>query len=489
MITSRFYIVLTSIFILFGAIGCGGSSSSGDSGTSRRSTSPLIIEKIQLHDWNQESDDNICKALEKYNELTIGAAFTPREDANNDQALIELESILSEQFDTDLTVLSREPRISTLSVELVNCSALSRLRALPQVKFVDAEYALPLLPEDVFGFVLSLGLSGDSLQHDEFNPAFYDSDSSNLSYTEFLDKSDVVNTNTVSVMKDHHLQDIYDEFAFFGSPEIGVAVLDNGVVPQYMDYLSASGSFQTQGFYTPNVDGAVADGIHPKSSDMLYVTQLIKPLMNHGSTMAERVYKVAPHVTIRSVRASSFIYWYKPSQFNSVTNAILELAVDPSIRVISASQGTIIHIHKIERAIEYFNAHDKIFVSAGGSSTPFLKKFVGIGFPANLPSTISASGIKDTKLTNGEYVLGTVAHGGPENDFIVEGQDASSPSTSHTAGMIGLVWSANPSLTRQEIIDIFITSSHFYQKNGKKHPKFGWGKVNAYMAYKKAILH
>ncbi len=489
----RSYFFLTPLFILLGVTGCGSSDSSGSSNESSKSvTTPInpetpSITKTPLLDWNQQSDTYICEALKKHNELTIGTTFTPREDDKNDNALRELEKILETTYTNDLKIISREPRISTLSVEMLNCAVLTSLRSLPQVKFVDPEYALPLLPEELFGFVLSLGGDDEILPYDEFNPAFYDAQSNDLGYTEFLDQSVVATTNTVSVMKDHQIQKIYDEFEFFGSPEIGVAVLENGVVPQYMDYLSASGYYQTQGFYTPNEDGAEPDGIHPQQSDMLYITQLIKPLMHHGSTMAARVYKVAPRVTIRSVRASSFIYWYKPSQFNSVTNAILELAVDPEIRVISASQGTIIHIHKIERAIEYFNAHDKIFVVAGGSSIPLFKKFVGIGFPANLPSTISASGIKDTELTNGEYVLGTAAHGGPENDFVVEGQDASSPSTAHTAGIISLIWSVNPRLSRQEIIDIFIESSHFYQRNGKKHPQFGWGKVNAYTAYKKAI--
>lgn len=494
---------LTALFfVLLSLTGCDGSSSSTSSTSSSDSSKSIASQanpdtpatpdtptytKIPLPDWNRQSDIYICKALEKYNELTIGATFTPREDDKNDRALRELEDIIETEYADDFKILSREPRISTLSVEVLNCGALSDLRALQHVKFVDPEYALPLLPEELFGFVISLEGNDAPLPYDEFNPAFYDAQSNDQSYTEFLDQSKVAVTNTVSVMKDHQIQDIYDEFAYFGSPEIGVAVLDNGVVPQYMDYLSASGYFQTQGLHTPNEANALPDGIHPLESDMLYVAQLIKPLMRHGSTMATRVYKVAPRSALRSVRASSFIYWYKPSQFNSVTTAILELAVDPEIRIISASQGTIIHIHKIERAIEYFNAHDKIFVAAGGSSAPSINKYLGIGFPATLPSTISASGIQDTTKTDGEYVLGESAHGGPENDFVVEGQDASSPATAHTAGMFSLIWSANPSLSRQEIIDIFIESSHFYRETGKKHPIFGWGKVNAYMAYKKAI--
>ena len=49
--------------------------------------------------------------------------------------------------------------------------------------------------------------------------------------------------------------------------------------------------------------------------------------------------------------------------------------------------------------------------------------------------------------------------------------------------MIGLLWSANPELTREQIIDILIRSSSNYRRLGRKDPVFGWGKIDMYQAF------
>jgi hypothetical protein len=70
----------------------------------------------------------------------------------------------------------------------------------------------------------------------------------------------------------------------------------------------------------------------------------------------------------------------------------------------------------------------------------------------------------------------------------VERNQASSEATSAMAGMVTLIWSAKPSLTPQQIRDILIQSSYFYQNNnGQKHPKFGWGTVDALQAFEMAL--
>ena len=138
----------------------------------------------------------------------------------------------------------------------------------------------------------------------------------------------------------------------------------------------------------------------------------------------------------------------------------------------------------ITRAIDYFNSFDKLFISAAGTSFPFVRDFVKIVFPANLPSTISTTGIKDTRETGSDFELGKQSHGGVENDFVVDHVGSSSESVSSTAGMIALLWSANPTLTREQIIEILIRNSSQGRSGGGKHPVFGWGKVDMYQAFR-----
>ena len=49
--------------------------------------------------------------------------------------------------------------------------------------------------------------------------------------------------------------------------------------------------------------------------------------------------------------------------------------------------------------------------------------------------------------------------------------------------MIGLLWPANPQLTREQIIDILIRNSGNYRRLGRKDPVFGWGKNDIYQAF------
>ena len=50
--------------------------------------------------------------------------------------------------------------------------------------------------------------------------------------------------------------------------------------------------------------------------------------------------------------------------------------------------------------------------------------------------------------------------------------------------MIALLWSANPALTREQIIDILIRNSSQGRSGAGKDPALGWGKVDMYQAYR-----
>ena len=149
--------------------------------------------------------------------------------------------------------------------------------------------------------------------------------------------------------------------------------------------------------------------------------------------------------------------------------------------------GTIFHIHQIKNAIVYYHSKGKIIACAAGTTPEEIKDLLGIIFPANLPWTVSVTGIDNRENTNGEFIAGSTAHTGRQNDFCVEQSAASSEATARMVGMFALLWSANPDLTREEIMDIMITSSHFYHETGQKDPDFGWGTVDMLEAVEKAL--
>ena len=156
------------------------------------------------------------------------------------------------------------------------------------------------------------------------------------------------------------------------------------------------------------------------------------------------------------------------------------MADEPDIKVISMSMAGPFAYNQMTSAIRYFNSKNKLMINAAGSSVGFLRDLLGVLYPARIPETISTTGIKDLDNTNGNFVLGENAHGGRNNDFTIEGASSSSTATSIFAGMITVIWSINPDLSREELIQYMIDHSTFNTQQGSKHPKFGWGKVDMY---------
>ena len=139
-----------------------------------------------------------------------------------------------------------------------------------------------------------------------------------------------------------------------------------------------------------------------------------------------------------------------------------------------------ISFNQMTTAIKYFNNQNKIMIAAAGSSVPIVRDLLGMLYPGRNPHTISVTGIYDFDETNGQMVLGINAHGGIRNDFVTEDAESSSTGTSYFAGMLAVIWSINPALHRDVLIQMVIEHSNFYQTQGSKHSKFGWGKVDMF---------
>ena len=478
----RFSVVFFYAVVLVGCNTPWSSDSSSD--TSSRGTADNLLDDFKiLFDWNVQSDNFICSGIQANNNLiSVGVSFSPSDIQLNTRAIDGLQVYIEEDFQGLIEVVGREDRLSILNVEMLDCNALGALRALPVVEFVEAKYVAPISKEVLFDSMVEMQSRAvsknidieDDIVEEVFNPGLYDPGMSDTSYVDHVRSID---ERAADRIERHGVNRIYEEFGFYGAPTVGVAIVDNGVFESEIDYLSQGrGDFATEG-YVRSFGANESDGSHPQPYDLFGLLQFIEDMYRHGTIQATLVYTMAPHINFKSVRGAPFVFWFMPSQFQGAVDSILALAEDPTIRVISSSMGTIIHVHEIERAIEYFNAKDKLYFSAGGTSTRYLKDLVKVVFPASLSSTISITGIKPTVETGGEFILGRDAHGGPETDFVVDHSDDSSQAVSTTAGMVGLLWSYNPSLTRDQVLDILVKSSSNYQAIGRKDPVFGWGKL------------
>jgi serine protease len=299
--------------------------------------------------------------------------------------------------------------------------------------------------------------------------------------------------NTLGVvLQRHNIDDVYRQYQNFGEG-VGIAVIDNGIVPFARELFETNGYGEryTLGYHNPlwflPWEAGNNDGIEPLESDALGISVLFEPQWLHGSGMIQSAFVVAPNSNITCVRGSTAIVILFPSMIYGISNAIKAMADREEVQVTNMSMGTFFYVHRIAMAINYYDSKGKILASAAGTSFEEIKDLLGVIFPANLPNTIAVTGIENRETTNGEFVEGSTAHTGIHVDFCVEKSAASSEATARMVGMFALIWSANPELTRAEVLDIAIRASHFYQLQGFKDPSFGWGTVDMLQAVEMAM--
>lgn len=218
------------------------------------------------------------------------------------------------------------------------------------------------------------------------------------------------------------------------------------------------------------------------------------PRNANGATMG-----VAWRSNLAFVRGCEDVVLDGSSERTGVKNALVQLGNNTSVRIISMSIGTPFSSSTLEDGVNYAYGKGKLIFAAGGTSFS-LTSWWGVIYPAKLSKCVAMTGIKE----NGNTC--TVCHDGSEIDFTVTMERSvnsdktslsyhtsgnlpsyvggSSTSTAMGAGIASLVWSAKPTLTRDQVLNILTTTAQFYpSKNSTK----GWGKLNAVNAVNAAI--
>ena len=226
----------------------------------------------------------------------------------------------------------------------------------------------------------------------------------------------------------------------------------------------------------------------------------------HGTSMAATIagprnsaflpVGVAYNCNLISYRGTSDVLLDGYHEQNGVAQALVELANNTSVKIISMSIGHIFDIDKIADAIRYAYAKNKLIIAAGGTSTTFTN-WVGVIFPARMDETVAVTGIIDAP----GYTTCAVCHKGAQIDFTVIMEHSyndshhsvclgyyngsktyvggSSVATSTTAGIAALIWARHPSWTREQVLSKMQQSASAYPN---KTDDFGYGSIDALAA-------
>ncbi|WP_418122435.1 S8 family peptidase [Chryseobacterium sp. PTM-20240506] len=199
---------------------------------------------------------------------------------------------------------------------------------------------------------------------------------------------------------------------------------------------------------------------------------------------------VAYNANLIAYRAAENVVLETSSEQTAVKIAFTELGNNNNVKIISMSMGHIFSVGKIEDGVKYAYSKGKLIFCAGGTSTSFTN-FVGVIFPAWMPETQAITGVKE----NTSNKKCDVCHSGSQIDFTFQmerssgsnvpvlsyynGQSdyvgGSSVATAATAGIAALVWSKNPSWTREQVLTKMRQSATYYPNPDSS---YGYGNIN-----------
>lgn len=199
---------------------------------------------------------------------------------------------------------------------------------------------------------------------------------------------------------------------------------------------------------------------------------------------------IAYNANLVSVRATQDVLIEDSREAKGVSDAYIIAGNRADIRVTSMSLGRITNSSQIADAVRYAYNRNVLIFCAAGTSFGWSSGWFGVIFPATMSETVAVTGVKDNMQRC------DACHDGSAVDFVVVMEKASngrkpltlamsgdvpatvggsSVATAQTAGMATLVWSSNPSLTRNQVLNkLKVSASNYPNRNSN----FGWGKIN-----------
>lgn len=203
---------------------------------------------------------------------------------------------------------------------------------------------------------------------------------------------------------------------------------------------------------------------------------------------------VAYNSNLLCVRASTDVLIDESRENKGVSDAFVLAGNRTDVKIVSMSMGRITSSSQLGDAVDYAYNRGKLIFCAGGTSFGWSAGWYGVVFPATKSNVNAVTGVKDNfsrceschdgsaidfvvvmeKASNGRHPLTT-----DMNSFNPSTVGGSSVATATTAGIAALVWSQNPSWTRDQVLTKLIQSSSSYPSKGSS---FGWGRINADLA-------
>ncbi|WP_312391626.1 S8/S53 family peptidase [Chryseobacterium sp.] len=439
--------------------------------------------------WKESSDHFVWSAIFQGNKIAsigFGSSFDRGLDSNN--AAIEneiLDLIKKYEGKTDRILLSSDKYLNQIDVAIEKQETIIALRKMKNIRYLEpADYRYFENENKYNGTAAksSGSSSGCGFESTALNAADYTTVTPNAKAPWSFAKHNITNAWNYST-----------------GAGVTIGVIDSGVSSEqsllgssFNNGLSSGRTISKNGVYVDSVwpwstgyDGSADKCGHGTSM----ASAMAAPRNNQGQPVG-----VAYNANLVTYRAASNVVLDGYHEQNGVKIAFTELGNNNNVKIISMSMGHIFSVGKIEDGVKYAYSKGKLIFCAGGTSTSFTT-FVGVIFPAWMPETQAITGVKE----NTSNQKCDVCHSGAEIAFTYQMERASgsnipvlsyyngqtdyvggsSVATASTAGIAALVWSKNPSWTRDQVLNKMRQSSTYYPT---KNSDYGYGNINVLQA-------
>jgi serine protease len=447
--------------------------------------------------WSEASSHLLWSASANGNHVvTIGFGnsktnFERVKTSNNAKIQSDLLALITkyEAATLDKVLIMADPDLNLMDVIIKNQETIIALRQAKYIRYIEpADYRYL----DV----------RDSQMRSASNSVNSSSSSSGCGYeTATLATADYTTTTpNAKVPWTFTQHNVPNAWTISSGRGITIGIIDTGASPSqsllgtnFNNGLSSGRTIQKNGVYV--------DSIWPWSTG----TDGVNDLCGHGTSMActaaaPRNDKglpvgVAYNANLITYRAASNVVIDGYQEQEAVKKAFTALGNNANVKIISMSMGHIFSVGKIEDAIKLAYGKGKLIFCAAGTSTSFTT-FVGVIFPAWMPETVAVTGVKE----GASYQACSDCHTGSKVEFTVAMQRSasgntvpvasyydnqndyiggSSVATATTAGIAALVWSKNPTWTRDQVLNKMRQSANLYPN---RNSQYGYGNVNAFLA-------
>jgi serine protease len=208
---------------------------------------------------------------------------------------------------------------------------------------------------------------------------------------------------------------------------------------------------------------------------------------------------VAYQSSLHFIRGCNDVVLDESNEKLGVKNALIKMGDKTNVRIVSMSVGTPFSSGVLSDGVNYaFNKGKMLFAAAGTSFS--WTSWWGVIYPAYYSKCNAITGVKENSNTC------TVCHDGSQVDFTIPMErntnsnrnslslpftgntptyiGGSSCATATAAGIASLVWSAKPSITRDQVLNCLKTTSQYANApNGNR----GYGNINALAAVQMAL--